>query len=81
MAHIGNRPISFEEKARVALEVALAERDISPVVMFEEPSSGSGIVAVVIDGEKRLMHLGKNRGEAMFRLASLVSRPIGREGA
>ncbi|HXS48418.1 MAG TPA: hypothetical protein VN756_13255 [Solirubrobacterales bacterium] len=77
---IGNRPMSFRERAEIALETALAERDIAPDIHFEKPSAGSGIVAVVVDGEKRLFHLGTDEGDAMFRLARLASRPAGREG-
>lgn len=75
---IGNRPISFRERATVALETALAERNITPLWHFEKPAQGSGVVAVVVEGEKRLYHLGKNEADAEFRLASLVSRPAGR---
>lgn len=78
---IGNgagRKIPFRERARMALEEACGNRGIVPEVDFEKPSSGDGVVAVVIDGEKRLYHLGTDEGDAMFRLASLVRRPVGR---
>lgn len=78
---IGNgagRRLPFIERARIALETACAERGITPDVRFERPSSGEGIVAVVIDGEKRLYQLGTDKGDAMFQLARLASRPAGR---
>lgn len=78
---IGNgagRKLSFRERARVALEVALAARNIVPLVTYERPSSGPGIVAVVIDGEKRLMALGSDEADAEFALARLASTPVGR---
>jgi hypothetical protein len=85
---IGNRDpnvvaarLSRAERARMAVEVALAERDIAPDVRFEKPSKGSGVVAVVIDGKKVLMHLGRDEADAMFGLAALASRPAGRAGA
>jgi hypothetical protein len=84
MTSIGNRDPSFRldrvERARIAVEAALADRDISPLISFERPSGGSGIVAVVIDGEKVLMHLGRDQADAMFRLATLAARPVGRAG-
>lgn len=82
--HIGNgagrkpRRLPFRVRARIALETALGERGIVPDVRFERPSSGDGVVAVVIDGEKRLYHLGTDEADAMFQLSRLASRPAGR---
>lgn len=75
---IGNRPISFLDRATIAAEVALADRGFVPDVTFERPASGSGVVAVVVDGEKRLMALGTDRGDALFRLARVAAAPEGR---
>ena len=78
---IGNgsgRRLSFRERARVALETALADRDIAPVITHERPSNGPGIVAVVVDGKKRLMALGEDEAAAEFALARLASTPVGR---
>lgn len=75
---IGNQPITRRERAEIALETALAERDLTPVWAFEAPSNGPGIVAVVLNGERQLFRLeqaGTDEADAMFRLASLVSRP------
>lgn len=72
---IGNQPITRRERAEIALETALAERDITPVWRFEKPSSGAGTVAVVLDGKRQLFQLGTDEADAMFRLASLASRP------
>ena len=83
MVSIGNRDPSFRldrfEKARIAVEAALADRDITPDITFESLADG-GVVAIVVDGEKRLMHLGRDKADAMFRLATLAARPEGRAG-
>jgi hypothetical protein len=79
--HIGNgagRRLSFLERAQIALEEACGIRGVTPDVQFEKPSDNRGIVAVIIDGEKRLYAAGEDRGDAMFRLASLIRRPAGR---
>lgn len=78
---IGNgagRKLSFRERARIALETALADRNIAPIISHERPSDGPGIVAVVVDGEKRLMALGEDEAAAEFNLARLASTPVGR---
>jgi hypothetical protein len=85
--HIGNRDprsaegvrLSRAERARMAAEIALAERDYA-LTGFESPAKGSGIIAVAINGEKRLMHLGRDEADALYNLAHLASRPASRAG-
>lgn len=79
---IGNRDprvVARLEKARIAAEIALAERNFA-LSGYTQPSTGHGLVAVAIDGEKRLMALGRDEADALFRLASLAARPAGRSG-
>lgn len=77
MGHIGNLDprtrLDRLERARIAVEIALSDRGITPLVTFEQLSGG--VIAVVVDGEKRLMHLGTDRADALFRLASMAARP------
>ena len=42
-----------------------------------QPAPG-GVVAVAINGEKVLMHLGRDKADAASRLATLALRPEGR---
>lgn len=58
--------------AEIAMEVALGDRDLA-FAGFEKPSDGVGVVAVAVNGERRLMHLGRDEADAMFRLAHLAS--------
>jgi len=79
---IGNRApspssLSRIERARIAAEVALSERNFA-LVGFEQPSKGSGVIAVAVNGKKVLMHLGRDQADALFGLASLAARPAGR---
>lgn len=73
------RALTREERALIEAEVALAERDFA-LSDFRRPSTGKGIVAVGIDGRKTLMHLGRDKADALFGLASLARRPAGRGG-
>jgi hypothetical protein len=85
--HIGNRDPQYRsdgkpsraERARIAAEVALGERNFA-LAGFERPSHGSGLIAVAVDGEKVLMALGRDEPDALYNLAHLASRPAGRAG-
>jgi hypothetical protein len=63
----------------MAAEIALSERNFA-LTGFEKPSKGSGVIAVAVNGEKVLMHLGRDEADAMYNLASLAARPAGRAG-
>lgn len=66
--------LSRRDQATIRMEVALAERDFA-FAGFEQPRNGPGIIAVAINGEKRLMHLGRDEVDAMFLLANEAARP------
>lgn len=66
--------LSREDQARLRMDIALGDRGFA-FAGFEPPSDGKGVVAVAINGDKVLMHLGRDEVDAMFRLASMAARP------
>lgn len=73
---IGQPPRSPREiTAEQKMLDALVERGFSFDGFQHAPG---GIVAVAINGEKVLMHLGRDKADAASRLATLALRPEGR---
>ena len=75
-SQIGNgvgRKLTRREKALIRMEEALGERDLA-FDRFDRLPSG-GVIAVAVNGEKVLMHLGRDEVDAMFNLAALAVRP------
>ena len=73
---IGNgagRKITRYEKALVRMEEALGKRDYL-FSHFERPARGRGVVAVAVNGERVLMHLGADEADAMYNLAAEAVR-------
>ena len=66
--------LSRRDQAIIRMEVALGERDLA-FAGFEKPRSGSGIIAIAVNGERVLMHLGRDGVDAMFQLANAAVRP------
>ncbi len=80
MASIGQTIRTPREiKAYEALDEALTARDGFAFSGFE-PASGGGVIAVVVNGTKVIMHLGYDEAHAVSGLAALALRPLGRDG-
>lgn len=78
MASIGNPPRPQREiLADRALIEACIER-VGFVFRGIEPAKNGGVIAIVVNGNKTIMHLGRDRAEATFSLAALMRRPLGR---
>lgn len=77
-ASIGRTPRPAREvKAEQVLDEALLTRE-GFVLRGIEPAKGGGMVAIVVNGEKRIMHLGRDKADAMFGLAHYMTLPVGR---
>lgn len=68
------RPLSRREKALIRLEEALGARDFV-FDRFTRPRSGRGVIAVAVNGERVLMHLGRDEADAMYNLATYARLP------
>ena len=79
MTTLGNRRPAREIRAFEALDEALAQRE-GFVFRGIEPAAGGGVVAIVVNGEKKIMHLGTDTADAVFGAAALARRPLGRDG-
>lgn len=79
MASIGQDRIPRRELiARDKAEKAVAERGFT--LRGTEPAPvGRGVIAIAVNGTHTIVHVGPDKAEALFGLAALASRPMGRE--
>lgn len=71
-ASIGRALKTREQRAEEELTAALAARGFTFAGV--DPTDG-GVIAVAVNGRHVLMHLGRDKADAMFRLASQAVRP------